>query len=204
MITRGDALDNRRRAVHREQPGEQDRGLQLRARDRQLVVDRLQARTLDRHRRPALVRLDVRTHLPQRLVDPHRPRRERLVADEREPAVLAGEDPAQQAKHGAGVAAVDRAGGRDEATQAAPFDPNRPELRLVHLGAELAHGLERRVRIGGVAEVPELAFSVRDRRQQRAPLADSLHGRDGDVPDKGCRGLDPRHCSPSTGATTTP
>ena len=43
----------------------------------------------------------------------HRARRERLVADELEASLLAGQDPAQQPEHGAGVAAVDRGGRRE-------------------------------------------------------------------------------------------
>ena len=197
-------LDHSRRAVLGQQPGEQDRRLQLCARDRQLVADWLQPRTLDRHRRPPLVRLDARTHPPQRLVDPNRPRGKRLVADELEAAVLAGEDPAEQAKHRAGVAAVDRSLGRDESAQPAASDPDRSRLWLAHLHSERTQGLESRVRVRSVTEASQLALAVCDRRQQRAALADALHGRDADVADQSRCGLDPRHCSPRTGATTTP
>ena len=47
-------LDDRRRAVG-QQPGEQHAGLDLRAGDRQLVVDRVQARAVDGERREAAV-----------------------------------------------------------------------------------------------------------------------------------------------------
>ena len=165
MVARGGALDHGRRAVLGEQPREQDGGLQLRARDRQLVADRPQPRAFDHHRRPALVRLHARAHLPQRLVDAHRARRERLVADELEAAVLSRQDPAEQAEHGAGVAAIDRSCRRNQPAQAAPPDPDGSLLRLAHFGAERAHRLERRVGVRGVAEVPKLALAVRDRRE---------------------------------------
>ena len=96
------------------------------------------------------------------------------------------------------------AAGENEAAQAAPSDPNRSQLGLAHLRSERSHGRERRVRVRRMAEVPQFALAVRDRRQQRAALADALHCRYGDVADQGSCGLDPRHCSPSTGATTTP
>ena len=60
----------RRRPAVREQPGEEHRRLDLRARDGQLVADRAQLPALDHDRRVAVGRLDPRAHPPQRLGDP--------------------------------------------------------------------------------------------------------------------------------------
>jgi hypothetical protein len=189
----------------REQAGEQDRRLQLGARDGKLVADRVQRRALDRHRRAAVGRFDLRAHLTQRLVGADGAARERLVASQFETVpVLAGEDPAEQAQDGAGVAAVDRAGRFDEAAKTAAGDADGGLVRLGDTGSEGANGLERGVGVGGVAEVPQLAFAFCDRCEERAALADALDGRDGDVADERRRGLDAGHCSPSTGVMTTP
>ena len=97
------------RAAGREQPGEQDARLHLRARHRQLVADPAQLAALDRERRLAVGALDARAHLGERVGDPvDRPAAERLVAVELEAALLAGEDAGEQPQRRARVAAVDR------------------------------------------------------------------------------------------------
>ena len=106
-------LDDCRLAFARVEPGEQDRRLHLRARDRQLVRDRLDVAALDRQRRVSVGRLDRDAHSPQRLGDPlHRAGAQRLVSGEREASRLAGEDPGQEPHQRAGVRAVDRAARR--------------------------------------------------------------------------------------------
>jgi len=81
---------------------------------------------------------------------------------------------------------------------------DRARLGLAHPGTEHGRRLERRVRVRRVAEVPQLALAVSDRRQERAALADPLHRRHPEIADERRCGLDPRHCLPSTAATTTP
>jgi len=194
-------LDDRRRAVLRQEAGEQDAGLDLRARGRQLVADPVELRASHDDGRPALVRLDFGAHQTERLLHAHGPGGERLVADQLEPTVLTGQHPGCQTEDGAGVAAVERAVGLREAAQAAAGDPDD----LVHdryLHAERAHDLDRRVRVGGVTEAAQLALPVGDRAEEDAALADPLHGRDADRADHRRRGLD-LHCSSRTDEITT-
>ena len=152
----------------------------------------------------AVGRLDARAHPAQRLVDPDRPRRQGLVARQLEAALLAGEDTAQQAEHGAGVPAVDRLSWCDELSESAAGDSHGGLVGLADLDPEGADGIERRIGICGVAEAAEIAHAVGDRRQQGSALADPLHRRHGDVADEGRSGLDTGHCSLRTGVTTTP
>ena len=75
VVAGGDALDHRRRPLG-VQPGEEDRGLHLRARHLRLDLDPAQSgRASDHEGRVPVGGLDGRAHLPQRRGDPlHRPR----------------------------------------------------------------------------------------------------------------------------------
>ena len=125
-------LDDRRLAV-REEPGEQDRRLDLRARDGQRVVDRVERAPGDRHRQVAVRRLEASAHAAEWLGDPtHRPPRERLVARQLEAlTVLSGEDAGDQPDERPGVRAVDRPPRRAQPTEALPEHAERVGAVLV-------------------------------------------------------------------------
>ena len=118
VIARGRGLDHARAALG-AQRGEQHRGLHLRARHRQLVVDgaqRCAARDLDR--RQAVLRGDGRAHQPQRHGDAlHRPLHQRRIADERRVERLRGQQSHEQTHRRAGVAHVQRRRRRLEALE---------------------------------------------------------------------------------------
>ena len=114
VVTGRGGLADRRQA-RGEQPRQEDARLHLRGGDRQLVVDRPERSAGDRDRRAAAAgRPHRRIHGQERLGDTsHRPGPDRLVAVEHERALLlARQQAGEQADQRAGVADVDRAGGR--------------------------------------------------------------------------------------------
>ena len=119
MVAGRHRLDDGRRPC-RVEPGEQDAGLDLGARDRQLVADALQLAAFDDERRHAVRGLDPRAHLRERLGDAlHRPRARSdssPVSSKRPrwPARI----PASSRSERARVAAVDRLAGLAQAAQA--------------------------------------------------------------------------------------
>jgi hypothetical protein len=105
-------------------------------------------------------------HGPQRLGDPlHRTRAQRRVADERELAVLPGQDPGDQAKERARVAAVDRLAGRAEASEPDPVHAQPVGLVLVDPHSERAHCMDGRLRVAGASEVRDRRLAVGDRAE---------------------------------------
>ena len=81
MVSRDGRFHNRRLAF-RVQAGEQDRGFDLRTRNRQRIVDTGQlVAPVNKEGRPAIIAIDTRPHQRQRLNDPlHRARSERFIA----------------------------------------------------------------------------------------------------------------------------
>jgi hypothetical protein len=119
----------------------------LRARHLRLDLDPAQrARAADDERRMPIGRLHGRPHPPQRRRDPlHRTRGQRLVAGERELALLPREDAGQQAHERAGVAAVDGAG-----AQAAQAHATHDEVvvgDVLDSDTERAHRVHARLRV---------------------------------------------------------
>ena len=139
VVARRRRLDDRRRPA-RAEPGEQDRRLHLRARDRQLVVDRLRAARP--RSRAAACRRSSSICAPicasGSAIALHRPARERLVADELERAVLEGEQARDQPRERAGVAAVDRRAGARR--------PRRPTPCTTSVSTSVLVDLRRRAR----------------------------------------------------------
>ena len=86
---------------------------------------------------PPSVAVERRPHPAERLDDPpHRPARERLVADELEPSLLEGEHARDQADERPGVPAVDRRVRGPEAAQPGAVDDEGVLVLLVDLHAE--------------------------------------------------------------------
>ncbi len=167
------------------------------------IADRLQAPALDHDRRVPVGRLHAGAHLPQRLGDPLLgPARERLVADELESPLLAGQDPGGEPHNRPGVAEVERGIRRAQPVQADPADENRLRAVVVDLGPELPDDRERRLRVGSAPEAVDSALAVRDRAEQHRALGDPLHPRNRDRALDRRRGLD-LHSS-MIGDTTTP
>ena len=177
VIARGLRLDHRRR-TGRQQPGQQHAGLDLRRRDRQLVLDALQRAADHRERREAAVgRLEPPAHAAERLghaVDRAAP--DRRVAVERPAAALLAREPARQQPHQrAGVADVDRRARRRRAQACAAHH----ELGVAALDerAQRLDGGERRVRVGGVEVARDRHRLVAHRREQRRAVRERLVGR---------------------------
>ena len=164
MIARRARLDDGR-APLRLETGEQHGRLHLRRRDRELVVDRAQRAAFDDERRMAVRRLDGRAHPPQRLGDAlHRPRGERLVADELEPSLLAGDESGEEPHERARVAAVDRA-----RPARAGHEPDAVNAQHVHLVLDdLAPSARTAAIVASVsAERPKPESASRPRRPPR-------------------------------------
>ena len=195
-------FDDRRHTLGVE-ARQQDRGLHLRGRNRQHVLDPVErVRSVDRERRASVRRCDARAHSRERLGDAvHRSRAERVVAGEDEGAVLACEDAGQQAQEGSRVAAIDRVAGRAQSPQADSVHDELVVRFLVNRDTERADRVERRL---GVARAPELAharLAVRQCADEERAVGDRLVPGNGYVPDERAGRLD-LHSS-STGATTT-
>jgi hypothetical protein len=196
-----------RLALAREQPGKQQTGLHLGARNREAVVDAAQGRTLDREGRPAVRALDARAHAAQRLGDPlHRPGAERLVAGQLEPSPLPRQRSREEAHQRAGVAAVDRLPGGLQ-----PPETHAPHAQHVHVlvddvDSQSSHGAHRRLRVAGAAEPPDHRLPFRERREENGAVRDRLVARHRDVARERARRRDePRHPAavPGTAGSTT-
>ena len=126
---------------------------------------------------------------------------------ERERAVLEGEQAGQEPRERAGVAAVDRLGGRAQPAQPDAVHDQLVRAELLDLGAQRAHGLQGRLGVGRAAEAADVRLAVGDGPEAGASGARST-----------CRRAPPRwplerdggldlHSSPlssSTADTTTP
>ena len=135
--------------------------------------------------------LDPSAHLPQRLGDPLlRSARERLVADQLEPTLLAGEDARREAQDRPRVSEVERLLRRTQAAQADSADANRLGAVVVDLDPELPDDRERRLRVRRSPEAVDPALPVRDRAEQHGALRDPFHPRHGDGALDRRRGLD--------------
>ena len=182
VVAARDGLDHGRRVG--DEPGEQHARLDLRARDRKLVLDAGQRRAVDRERREAaLARLDPRPHQRQRLGDPvDRAPANRVVAVELEARPLLERQPAGQQPHQrAGVADVDGSPGAMRVAQPAPADHDLLGARLDDR-AELLHGRERRAGVGGVEVVADPHRLRRHRPDDRGAVGDRLVGRHREPP----------------------
>ena len=181
----------------------QDARLDLRARDRQLVADRLERPALDDERRAAVCGLDVSPHLGERRCDPvDGAASERVVAGQLEAAALTREQSCEQTQGRARVAAVHRRVGLAQSAQPGAFDANRVDVLFVDGGPERPDGGDCRLGVGGAAEAPHERLALGNRADQDGPVRDRLVARHRNVPDERGGGLDPH--SGRTAETTTP
>ena len=190
VVARRAGLDDGRTPL-RLHAGEQDRRLHLRRSDRQLVVDRAKRAAFDDERRVAFGRLDGRAHPTQRLGDAlHRAPGQRLVADELEPALLAGDEAGEQAHERARVAAVDRRVGR-----AQPAEPDAAHAHDVvavfdDLDPERANRRDGRLRVGGAPEAGDQRLPLAHRPDENGAMRERLVARHAEVPDESRDGFD--------------
>ena len=132
-------------------------------------------------------------------------RADRLVAVEREGAVLPGEDAHQQPQQRARVADVDRALGRPQAAQphAVHAQPRRAVVQQLDARAELLDRRDRRQRVGARAEAVDLDRTVGQRAEQHGAMGDRLVAGRRDLADERARRRDAqdvvvvRHADPS-------
>jgi hypothetical protein len=150
----------------------------------------------------AVLGLDASPHRTERLRDPlHRPGRERLVSDELEAPLLAGEDAREEPHERAGVPAVQRPARLLEAAK--PDALHAHELTCdLDPRPECPHGRRRRERVLGGPEAVDLALAVGDRSEQERAVGDGLVARNGDVTADRRRRLD-LHQSSKAGETIT-
>jgi len=171
----------------RREAGEQDGRLHLCARDRQLVVDRLEQRALDHERRMTVGRLDARAHAAQRLADAlHRARRQRLVAGQLEAPRPACKQTGEESHQRPRVRAVDRA-----RTQLTSVDEKLVLGEVFDRDAERADRVDARLRVAGAAEAEHVRVAFRDRTEENRTVRDRLVAGHGDVPDERGGRIDP-------------
>ena len=167
-------------------PAKQQARLDLGAGDRQLVVDPVQRRALDRERRQP-VRRGSSSRAPIRrsgsaIRSTGRRRIESSPSSVQVPAGLPGEPARQEPQQGAGVADVDRGRGRapaqaDARDRAAPDGDPAPVARRSTVGAERLDRGQGRARVGGVEVALDRALALGHRGDQRRPVRDRLVGR---------------------------
>ena len=191
MIARGRRFGHRRPALGLE-PGQDDGALDLGARRRRRVVDRLQVGTGDGQRRPAVRRLDARPHAGQRVDHPrHRPLAQRAIAADRRLHPMGGEDARHQADRGAGVAGVERAVGRLQPAEAAALDFERVVSGLPDAGTQGAQHGEGRGAVGAGRVAGNRRDAVGERAEHGVAMRDRLVARNaGPARDAACRGHD--------------
>ena len=135
----------------------------------------------------AVGRLHLRAHAAQRRRDPlHRPRAQRLVAGERELAVLPREDAGEQAHQRPRVATVDRAGA--QAAQAGAVHDELVVGDVLDLDAERPHRVDGRLRVAGAAEAVHARLALAERADQDGAVGDRLVAGHDDVADQATAG----------------
>ena len=187
-----------------EERGEEQAGLDLGARHRQLVGDAVERRALDLERRQALLAgAQPRSHQAERHGDAvDRAPADRLVAVERPgPLRLPGEPARQQAQQRPRVADVDRR--RARAAQPDPGDPQARRAEPVALADRVCrqlvadqprpdrlHGGERRAGVGGVEVADDLGLPLAHRGDHRRAVGDRLVGGRAEDAAQGAEGVE--------------
>ena len=172
MIAGRAGLAHGRRGVG-EQPGEQDRALHLRARDRHPVLDPVQWSAVHGERGVPVARLDLRSHLHEWIDDPsHRPSSQLGIPGEDAGERLAGEDPDQEADRGSGSDAVERAVRRSEPVQSPAVHDERRRITNLDPDPEPADATKGGVGVVARQKPGDFEFSVRQRAEQKRPVGD--------------------------------
>ena len=207
VVTGGDRLDHLGDAAAGEEAGQQNAGLDLGRRDRELVGDRLgPAPSGDADRRPPAGGLDVHAHPPQRLGDPlHRPRADARVAGQLEHPLLARQDARKEPDERPRVPDVDRPVRRCEPAQARAVDDEVGLAGLLDLDPERLDRGDRRERVGRGAEPTHMHRAGGDRAQKHRPVADRLVAGYGELAREPACGVDaePRLVHASTAGVAT-
>ncbi len=156
------------------QAGQQDAGFDLGAGDGRGVVDGVEGLAFDGDGRVAVGESEARTHFPEWFADAlHGAARERRVADEGEAALLRREQAGDHAHRGAGVSAVERmTGGNDAAGDAIDFDA--AVIEVPDSCAEGLHAGESRCTVGAGGEVGEARCAFGECAEHRVAMADGL------------------------------
>ena len=166
----------RRSSRRREQPGEQHAGLDLRAGDRQLVADPLQAPADDGERRQPAVARAISAPIwrsGSAIRSTGRRRIDSSPSSSNDAAGLSGEPAGQQPHQRAGVADVDRSVRVGRAAQAGSADHDLVGAMLDER-AESLDGRQRRERVGGLEIAAHAHRHVGHRGEQRDAVRDRL------------------------------
>ncbi len=175
MIARDGGLDHRRVAFG-AQPGQQQRRLELRARDRHFIADTVQGHpTGNSHRRPSVAGVDRRTHRAEWHCNAfHWPAHQRLVADQHRIECLRTEQPHEEPHRGAGIAHVERCGRRPKAIEACAFDNDLARPWPPDLHAQRGHGAHRGEAILALEKSADARGARRNGAEHQCPMRDRL------------------------------
>ena len=202
VVARRDRLDDRRPAVGVE-PREQDARLHLCARHGGLVLDSGERPPLDcssaAARRSSST---LRAHLGERRRYPvHRPRAERVVARQLEPALPPGRR-AEPGSRRASVPALPQSIGRGRLAESASPTPARARHRpsFVHRHAKGAQRSERRLGVERASEAADERLALAHSAHEERAVGDRLVARHARAPREGRR---PARC-PSARARDRP
>ena len=189
VVAARDGLDHRRRV--RDEPRQQHARLDLRARDRQLVLDPGERRAVNGERRePALARLDPRAHQRQRLGDPvDRAAADRVVAVELEARPLLEREPTRAAAASACPRCPTSIGspGAHRVAQPASADHRARRARCSTIAPSVCTAASVELRVGGVEVVADPYRLRRHRADHRRAMGDRLVGRHRDAPPQAVR-----------------
>ena len=181
-----------------EQPGEQHRGLHLRRRDRELVVDRARARRP--RRRAARGRRSSRSARPcagaarrRAPSDASRATRRRRARSARSgPRGCPASEPHERPRVPRSRAAR-RARARPR--RPTPWTEQRVDVLVDDLDAERAHRRDRRLGVRGATEAGDADVALAERADEHRAVRDRLVARHRDVPLERGHGLDAHRAS---------
>ncbi len=196
VIARDRRLDHRRGTV-RVEPGEEQRRLDLRARDFGGHTPPGEPRPArDAHRRATAIGLDPCPERAQGLRGAlHRPPHQGFVADEHAVERLRRKQ-AHEEPHGrTRIAHVERRGGRAQAVQPDAVDLHATRSRPTHGDAHALDRAERREAILTLEETLDPGRARRDRTQHQCPMRDRLVARYDEAPGHALRrnDVEPAH-----------
>ena len=177
VVAGGFRLDHRGLA-RRGKAGQQHRRFELRRGHRGFVGDRDRVGgALQRQRQPVAIDGvdDPRTHFGQRLEHaPHRPLRQRGIADEGRGHWASGHRAKGQPAAGGGIAEIERARRRGKAPDADAVNAPNALSRPFQPGAERAHGIGGMDDVLAFQQAADRAFADRQSRKDQGAVRDRL------------------------------